>query len=165
MKGESGAREGDLETAIFIEQDTPLHLASDYQVFQWMKRNIEGTPTIVEGHTSEYRWGARYSVYTGLPTVVGWSWHLRQHNAVLPGSVIDNRIADVNNFYNTTDHLEALAFLEQYNVDLIVVGELERAIYTEDGVVKFAQMAANGDLEIIYPEDEEVGKVNVFAVP
>ena len=165
MNGEGGESENGLKTAVYVEQDTPLHLASDYQVFLWMRRNIQGTPTIVEGHTSEYRWGSRYSVYTGLPTVVGWSWHLRQHDVVLPSSAIEKRIAEVNDFYNTPDPLKALSFIKQYNVDLIVVGELERAIYAEDGVEKFAQMAASGDLKIIYPENGEIGTVNIFAVP
>jgi len=165
MKGEGEESETGLGSAVYIEQDTPLHLASDYQAFLWIRKNISGTPTIVEGHTSEYRWGSRYSVYTGLPTVVGWSWHLRQHNVVLPSSVVEKRIEDVNNFYNTTNQLEARAFLERYNVDLIIVGELERAIYSKDGVAKFAQMAANGDLEIIYPNNGDFGTVNIFAIP
>ncbi|MGD9049470.1 MAG: DUF2298 domain-containing protein, partial [Anaerolineae bacterium] len=85
----------------YVEEGQELHLADDYEALRWMQANVSGTPTIVEAHTPEYRWGSRFSVYTGLPTVVGWSWHLRQHNAVLPGSVVENRIAAVSNFYNT----------------------------------------------------------------
>ncbi len=165
MNGDSGSSGNGSDTAVFVEQGTPLHLASDYEAFLWMRNHIEGTPTIVEGHTAEYRWGSRYSVYTGLPTVAGWSWHLRQHNSVLPGTVVDQRIADVNNFYNTADEMEARAFLEKYGVDLIVVGDLERAIYPEEGVAKFTRLAEAGDLEIIYPENGAIGAVNIFAVP
>ena len=158
---------GDSESgsAVYYEQELPLFLAEDYQVFLWIRENVRGTPTIVEGHTGEYRWGARYSVYTGLPTVVGWSWHLRQHNVVLPASAIEKRIEAVNDFYNTTDLLEAQNFLERYNVDLIVVGEMEWAIYSEDGILKFEQMVEDGYLEIVYPEDGELSILNIFAVP
>ncbi len=156
---------GGLKTAVYVEQDTPLPLARDYAAFLWIRENIRGTPTIAEAHTGEYRWGARYSVHTGLPTVVGWSWHLKQHNSVLPAAAVDDRIQDLHRFYNTSDTAEALAFLEQYGVDLIVVGDLEKAIYDQAGIEKFALMAANGALQAIYPPNGEIGALNIYALP
>ena len=42
-----------------------------------MEENIQGTPVVLEAQTPEYRWGSRVAIYTGFPTVVGWSWHQR----------------------------------------------------------------------------------------
>ncbi len=164
MLGSSGQDPGMLDSAIYNDEGNLLELARDYEAIRWMHENISGTPTIVEGHSTEYRWGSRFSVYTGLPTVVGWSWHLRQHNAVLPSSVVENRIEDVHDFYNTSSRSEAFDFLERYQIDYIVVGELERAHYAEDGLEKFAQMATDGVLKAVYPPDATGSEVRIYAV-
>ena len=160
-EGEEGSADA---SAIYIEDGQDLHLADDYEALRWMQANVPGTPTIVEGHTSEYRWGSRFSAYTGLPTVVGWSWHLRQHNAVLPASVVENRIAAVADFYNTPSPQEAREFLERYGVDYVIVGDLERARYAAEGLDKFSQMVAAGDLQLVYPQQADAGGTRIYAV-
>jgi YYY domain-containing protein len=162
--GDTSGGEGNATTVIYRENDIPLHLGEDHGAMRWLQENVAGTPTIVEGHTSEYRWGSRFANYTGLPTIVGWNWHLRQHNAVLPGSVVEKRIEELNNFYNTTDEDEAREFLDRYQADYIVVGDLERARYSPDGLKKFEQLAADGALNIVYPEDGLAGEVTIYAV-
>ena len=105
---------------------------------------------IVEGHTEEYRWGSRFSIYTGLPSVVGWSWHVRQQDSLLDGANVDKRIDDVNNFYNTGDIQAAQDFLKQYQVKYIIVGDLERAYYDPGGIAKFREMVNQGLLQIVF---------------
>jgi YYY domain-containing protein len=155
---------GSSGSAIYIEEGQELHLADDHGALRWMQANVPGTPTIVEGHTTEYRWGARFAAYTGLPAVVGWSWHLRQHNAVLPGPVVENRISDVADFYNTESRQEAREFLERYGVDYVVVGDLERARYSDQGLAKFPQMVADGELELVYPQAADSEGTLIYAV-
>jgi len=110
---------------------------------------------IVEGFTSEYRWGARYSIYTGLPTVIGWSWHTRQHNSLLDRAVVDKRIERLNEFYNTTDPTIALEFLQKYRVKYIIISGLERAIYSPEGLVKFNKLVQDGKLRIVYGDQTD----------
>jgi uncharacterized membrane protein len=99
-----------------------------------------------------------------LPTIVGWNWHLRQHNAVLPGSVVEKRIEELNYFYNTSDENEARDFLEHYHADYVIVGDLERARYSAEGLAKFDRLVAEGTLTIVYPDDGLPGDVTIYAV-
>ncbi len=102
-----------------------ISLADDYEALRWMQRNIEGSPVIAEAHSGNpYRSIAnRVSMYTGLPAIVGWDWHQRQQRAVVPGSLVTNRIQDVNTLYNTPDIEEAQTILNKYDVSYVYVGE------------------------------------------
>ncbi len=52
--------------------------------------------------------------------------------------------------YETTNLARTLELLDHYKVDLIVVGEMERAYYGASGLAKFDWMADNGLLEVVY---------------
>ena len=91
-----------------------------------MQDNVQGSPTIVEANTSEYRWGSRYTIYTGLPGVLGWNWHQRQQRNTVPSEWVTNRVADIGAFYTALDRESSTAFLQQYNVKYIIVGILQR---------------------------------------
>jgi uncharacterized membrane protein len=111
---------------------------------------------IVEAHTQEYRhWGNRFTIYTGLPAVIGWNWHERQQRALTPETWIYNRITAVEGFYTTTNREQAEAFLRKYNVGVIVVAQLERIYYAGPGLDKFA--ALDGILwDAVYTDGETV---------
>jgi uncharacterized membrane protein len=117
-----------------------------------MQRNIEGSPVIAEAHSSNpYRSiGSRVSMYTGLPTIVGWDWHQRQQRALMPSHLVTDRIADVNALYNTTDINDALEILDRYDVSFIYAGPLETAYYHPQGILKFEEMASQGLLREVY---------------
>lgn len=136
--------------AIYNDNEHLLNLAHDYAAIVYMQDNVIGSPVFVEGHTEEYRWGSRFSIHTGLPSVVGWSWHVRQHNSLLDGAIVDRRIDEVNNFYNSEDVQLAEKFLDRYDVQYIIVGDLERAYYELNGINKFTKMASQGLLKMVF---------------
>ncbi|HEX9385944.1 MAG TPA: DUF2298 domain-containing protein, partial [Anaerolineales bacterium] len=113
-----------------------LDLSEDYNAIRWMQDNVKGSPVIVEANCSEYRWCTRFTIYTGLPGVVGWNWHQRQQR-VLQTLWVEDRVNAVGNFYNSRDTESAREFLKKYNVRYIVVGQLEHAAYTQEGLAKF----------------------------
>lgn len=126
-----------MQTAVYYDQNGLLDLSQDYEAIRWMQENVKGSPTIVEANTTEYRWGSRYSIYTGLPTTIGWNWHQRQQRATIPDTTIWTRIDDVSLFYNTSDVDQALRFIRKYNVGYIIVGGLEQITYDPVGLTKF----------------------------
>ncbi|MCZ2127638.1 MAG: DUF2298 domain-containing protein [Anaerolineales bacterium] len=120
-----------------------MELAEDYRAIRWMQDNVQGSPVIVEANCSEYRWCTRFTIYTGLPGVVGWNWHQRQQRGMFAPQV-QARVDEVVAFYKTDDVQEALTFLKKYDARYIVVGQLERNVYPvtpgePDGLTKFAQ--------------------------
>lgn len=126
-------------TSVYYDQEQELQLSQDYAAIRWMQENVNGSSVIVEGVAPEYRWGARFSINTGLPTVLGWNWHQRQQRAVVPDTAVWGRLAEIEDFYNTGDQAEASRFLERYDVKYIVVGQLERAYYSAEGLAKFKE--------------------------
>jgi uncharacterized membrane protein len=129
-----------MQYARYDDQGMTMDLSQDYRAIRWLQENVKGSPVIVEGNVPEYRWGTRYTVYTGLPGVVGWNWHQRQQRAAASTVWVEDRVAEVGAFYLSENVDEARRFLNKYDVSYIIVGQLERAYYTGAGLLKFAAM-------------------------
>jgi len=126
-----------MKYATYFDEGAKLDLSQDYQAIRWMQEHIQGSPVIVEAHTPEYRWGSRFTVYTGLPGILGWSCPQRLQRKMIPGEWIDKRMNEIDTFYQTTDIQIARAFLQKYQVRYIILGQLERAYYPGKGMDKF----------------------------
>ncbi len=138
---------------------TIMDLSQDYRAIRWLQENVSGSPVIVEANMVEYHWGTRFTIYTGLPNVVGWNWHQRQQRAVLSGPVVEKRVEDVNNFYRTTDLAVARDFLRTYDVSYIILGQLERVLYQGEGLEKFTQFEGVGWREVYRDLDTVIYQV------
>jgi YYY domain-containing protein len=117
-----------------------LDLSEDYHAIRWMQDHVQGSPVIVEAApcNHEYEWCVRFTMYTGLPSVIGWNFHQRQQRA-FNSTWVEDRVREVGDFYNGIDIETTRSFLKQYDVKYIIVGQLERAAYTPEGVAKFEQ--------------------------
>jgi uncharacterized membrane protein len=135
--------------ATYEENGRTMQLSEDLNGIRWMLANIKGSPVIVEGNVTEYRWGSRYTINTGLPGVLGWNWHQRQQRAITPSEWVTSRVEQIGEFYSTTSLDEAISFLQKYNVKYIVVGQLEQAIYPLEGLAKF-YIEGNVPWRIVY---------------
>ncbi len=147
------------DAAEYSLRGTNFRLRPDLLAIRWLQDHIKGSPVILEMNLDRmlYSWGNRYSIHTGLPAIAGWSWHQRQQQAALRENHVDDRIADVQRIYATTDIAEARRLMDQYNVGLVVVGELERIYAPAEGLVKFDKMG----LEKIYDAEG----VAIYRVP
>jgi uncharacterized membrane protein len=133
-----------MKYAVHADEGVDMDLSQDYNAIRWMQDHIQGSPVIVEAHLTEYRWGTRSTIYTGLPGVVGWNWHQRQQRTLVSDAWVWDRVNGIHEFYQTSDLGLATAFLDRYDVAYILLGQLERAKYAGDGLNKFE--AQNGVL-------------------
>lgn len=96
----------------------------DSDAIAWFFANVSGSPVIAEASIGPYRCnGSRISAATGLPTIIGWERHEQQQRypETLPA-----RVADVRTLYTSPDTSEKASILRRYNVEYVVVGDLER---------------------------------------
>ena len=126
-----------MQFAHYNDSGQDMDLSADFRAIQWMQDHVKGSPVIVEANTPEYRWGTRFTIYTGLPGVVGWNWHQRQQRAALNTEAVFNRVQEVGSFYETSSLNEVQTFLGKYNVKYIIVGQLERITYQTGNLKKF----------------------------
>ena len=134
-----------MQVATYSDNGADMNLNEDYHAIQWMQDNVKGSPVIVEANTVEYRWGTRFTIYTGLPGVVGWNWHQRQQRGgVVPDTWVTDRVQEIGEFYTATDRQHTENFIHKYQVSYIIVGQLEEAYYAGPGLDKF--ITWNGDL-------------------
>jgi YYY domain-containing protein len=141
-----------MREAIYNDQKGPLELTYDYEGIQWLRQNVEGSPAIVEGRADLYRWGGRFSIYTGLPAVVGWDWHERQQRGEL-AHLVEQRGREVDAFYTSQDVDQAQRFLRRYSVQYVILGQLERNYYPAAGLRKL-QSGLGGALEVAYENEQ-----------
>ncbi len=148
-----------MQTSTYYDQGVEMDLNQDYKAIQWMRANVLGSPVIVEANTVEYRWGNRFTIYTGLPSVLGWNWHQRQQRGFLDNDNINNRLNEITFFYQTTSQEEALAFLQRYHVRYIIVGQLERAYFGGPGLEKFTLFEGTHWREVFRFQDTVIYEV------
>jgi YYY domain-containing protein len=149
-----------MQTAQYSDNGKDMTLGEDYAAIQWMQDNVKGSPVIVEANTVEYRWGTRFTIYTGLPGVVGWNWHQRQQRGgVVPTTWVTDRVDEIGVFFRTDDRQFTEDFIHKYNVSYIIVGQLEEAYYAGVGLEKF--MAWDGEL---WKEVYHQGQTTIYKV-
>ena len=141
------------------EEGRSLHLKWDLEAIRWLQDNVEGSPVILEAHHHQYHWTSRVADYTGLPTVLGWPWHQIQQRTPY-AYAIQERSRDIREIYSTADVGRAQELLTKYDIEYIVVGELEQAHYPAAGLDKFEQMVGKG---LVFPEFRNQG-VNIYRV-
>jgi uncharacterized membrane protein len=143
-----------MQKAVYQDDKGTIDLKYDYDAIMWMRNEVVGSPTIIEGQMPLYRWGSRFSIYTGLPTVLGWDWHQTQQRGQF-ANLVQERLQDINSFYSTPNASTAEAILQKYGVSYVIVGQVERYYYPSGGIAKFESMAGSS-LEPVYANAQTV---------
>ena len=148
-----------MRCSTYQEGDSVMDLKQDYDAIRWIQANVSGTPVIIEGYVSEYKWGSRYTIYTGLPGVIGWNWHQRQQRAINPDDWVYERIDDVNEFYSTSEIERCAKIIQVYGIDYIIVGQLEQAVYGRDALAKFSEQSGKMWEQVYASQDTSIYRV------
>jgi uncharacterized membrane protein len=133
-----------------------IDLNVDYQLIRWMQENVEGSPVILEGRqpASEYRWNGRFSIMTGLPSVLGWNFHQRQQRTFFPmNEWIFQRERNIQQFYATDSIDVAVDIIHHFRVKYIIRSGLEEVHSTVEGLQKLDRMVDQGLLSVSFEVD------------
>ncbi len=141
-----------MQVATYNDEHGEIDLSYDYEGIEWLRQNVEGSPVIVEGRSPLYRWGGRFTVYTGLPAVIGWDWHQVQQRGDF-GYMVGERAVAVDLFYTNPDVTAAQGFLRRFDVSYVIVGRLEELYYPKLGLMKFAA-GLDGVLQPVFENAE-----------
>ncbi len=144
---------------------TGMSFSDDRAAIDWFNSEVNGSPVIAELSLEYAYWclPSRFSVSTGLPTILGWRNHESQQRY---SDDLGPRLSDVETLYNSTDLKAKLDILREYGVEYIVVGTLERQLTDEGrpvvdpaGLVAFEGMVGTS-LEVAF----EQGETTVYRV-
>lgn len=110
----------------------------DYGAVKWLEKNVEGQEVVLEANGDSYTDYDRISMATGLPTVLGWFGHewLWRGGPEMP----TKRAQDVQTIYESGDDEATRLVLQEYNVEYIVIGSLEKEKYKNLNEEKLLRM-------------------------
>jgi hypothetical protein len=116
----------------------------------WLQSAPDGV--VAEAVGGAYSAYARISIYTGLPTVLGWGNHEGQwRDQALQGS----RQQDIERLYTSPDWLTAQEIIDRYDIRYIYIGNLERTTY------RVNEEKFNGFLKPVFQQ----GNVTIYEAP
>ena len=139
-----------LDGMAYLETANPSELAA----YEWVHREIAGIPVMLEAHGPPYQAFSRVSMNTGLPTFLGWEYHLFQQGRSRDDIVARARV--VREIYTSEDSDRVAALLQDNHIDFIFVGPLEQETYGAGIVERFAKSSV---VEPVFKS----GTVTIFA--
>ena len=133
-----------LNATSFLSND----FTEDVAGIKWLKKNVKGSPVVLEANGDSYSGYERVSAMTGLPTVLGWyvhEWLWRDDTADL-----NEKSADIESIYTSLDEEYVKELLEEYDVSYIFVGSKEREKYGD----ALNEEVLNSLGEVVFQDEE-----------
>ncbi|MBI4202142.1 MAG: hypothetical protein HY532_03385 [Chloroflexi bacterium] len=125
-----------LDGLVHVQRFAP----AEYQAIHWLRGHARDGDVLVEAVGDDYSEYGRVSSSTGIPAVLGWTFHQQQWRG--SRQPFEGRSEDVQRLYQTGDSAEAKAILDKYGVTYIYIGQRERAKY---GGISLTTFAVLGD--------------------
>jgi uncharacterized membrane protein len=124
--------------------------AGDYAAIRWFNANVQGDPVIVEAMGDDYSFYGRISVFTGLPTLMGWAGHEDQWRLTWLKDAANSfeyyrRGSDIDQIYTSQDPRVVLALMARYNAQYLYVGPLEIEKYPNANLYRY-----NAFMRVVY---------------
>ena len=138
-----------LDSSAHLDRENP----EDAAAIRYLQSAPLGIIAEAETSLSSYTYYARISTYTGLPTVLGWSWHEYQWRG--NWTAHGTREADIQTLYEIPNWDTARVLIDRYHIRYIVVSMLERATY------KVSEAKFQQHLAVLF----QAGNTIVYGVP
>ncbi|MEP0805294.1 MAG: hypothetical protein HRF47_07375 [Chloroflexota bacterium] len=119
----------------------------------WLRTAPDGV--ILEATGNPYSTYGRISIYSGLPTLLGWGNHEGQWRGTDFQGILAQRTSDIETLYTTPDWQTTQMLLRQYNVRYVIIGNLERNSY------RVKEEKFNNFLQPVFRQ----GSVTIYEVP
>lgn len=140
------AGEATLDGLNYMKTDSMAELLA----IQYLKETYHAGEIIIEAVGDDYSEYGRVAASTGIPTVLGWTFHEQQWRG--SREPFSGREEAVKNFYETDDIQEAKGIINMYGVTYILLGPRERTKYNVGDLGKFAAIGKlefeEGDVQI-----------------
>ena len=148
------------------------NLVSYLQAINWLNENVSGSHVILEAYGDSYTDNNIVSAYTGMPTVIGWQTHEwlwrfhgivdKEHDLFISDPNYDvwelyltPRYNDVNTVYESNDIEAIKSVIRKYNIEYIVLGNLEYGLYDYDNTYTLMEIG-----EVVFNSEN----LNIFKV-
>jgi uncharacterized membrane protein len=120
----------------------------DAAAVAWLHRQVPGVATVLEAPGGSYTYSGRISAQTGLPTLLGWEGHELQWRGNTTEQ--DLRRPDIERIYRDAQPAELQDLLQKWQIDYLVVGDLERQAFgiTPQDEARFARA-----MDLVYDVD------------
>jgi YYY domain-containing protein len=138
-----------LDGLAFARRNDPDEL----EAVRWLADHVEGKAVVAEAVGGSYSPAGRVSAWTGIPTILGWPFHEVQWRGSF--GPLEDREADVDRIFGSTDADETKDLLAKYGVSYVFVGSVERDKYPQEALDKFQDM-----FEVAFQQ----GNVTVYRV-
>ena len=123
----------------------------DAKTVEWFNLRIANQPVILEANGDSYTDYGRISTFTGLPTVAGWT----VHEWLWRGGYgpISARAEEVRGVYEARNASEARQILVKYQVEYVIVGDMERQKYqniNEEAISRLGRLVFQSGMTKVY---------------
>jgi len=107
--------------------------SSLFELINYLNKIKKPNEILIEGGGESYTTSNFASVYTGIPTIYGWSTHeLTWRANVFFKKQLESRSEDLKEFYTGEDLIKSQEIIKKYQINYILLSSLERNIYGRD---------------------------------
>jgi uncharacterized membrane protein len=148
-KADNFRGEPTLDGLAYLQRNNP----GDVAAIAWIRSNVAPDAVVLEATGGSYspEGAGRISMSTGNPTVLGWDFHERQWRGNEGyDKIAAGRPEVIEQIYRTARAEDLPRLLEQWGVDYVLVGGLERNKYkiSEAALARF-----DAALKLVYDQD------------
>jgi len=100
----------------------------DYQTIEWINKNFKNIDPILETHGEwMYTGSSRISIFTGMPTFVGWGYQVSQQSGRSGEVLARTRLTEY--IYNANDLNDIKRVLKEYGLKYFYIGTMEKKLF------------------------------------